>query len=285
MSQESPEKLNGQQEDQQDLDMLPEIEVDEPSNDGTPMPAEEFNDAERDVGRLTELRAAIVPKRRGRRPKRFRAETPAESAFGTPAPGTPYNGLDGGTGVNTDQEQTKVIKRLPGRRRAPNANINIEADLRRQLILKTSYRSVAKALKPILAELSRRAINELRDDPEAHTRCEEYDVVTAQLQQKLQKRLAEVEARYYHETRLLERSQDQGKEYTDMKFGVRITKHAASSELYLTSIKAYVDSLQDDYQVKADFRSLELRRTAEKEVDEGLTDNEVCSHPKGCNSS
>ena len=220
MSQDSPEKVNGQQEDQQDPEVLPEIEVDEPSNAGTLDPAESIHDEERDIGKLTELTAAIVPRRRGRRPKRFRAETPVESAFGTPAPGTPYNGLDGGTGVNTDQEQTKVVKRLPGRRRAPNANVNIEADLRRQLILKTSYRSVAKALKPILAELARRSTNELREDPEAHTRCEEYEVVTAQLRQRLQRRLAEVEARFYHETNLLEKSQDQGKEYANMKFGV-----------------------------------------------------------------
>jgi hypothetical protein len=183
------------------------------------------HEREPEVDRLGELRVAIAPKRRGRRPKRFRAETPAESTFGTPVPGTPSNGNDGGTGVNTDQEQSKVVRRLPGRRRAPNPNMSIEADLRRQLTLKTSYRSVAKALKPILDEIAKRSIIQLEDDAEAYTQCPEYEQVSAELEQRLQKRLAEVEAVYHYESERAKNTHDQAKEYADMQFYVRVAEN------------------------------------------------------------
>jgi hypothetical protein len=222
--QDSPQKLNdprGNAEHQEDLRIRQEIEINESLENERTDAAVESHEREPEADRLGELRAAIAPKRRGRRPKRFRAETPVESTFGTPVPGTPSNGNDGGTGANTDQEQNKVIRRLPGRRRAPNPNMSIEADLRRQLTLKTSYRSVAKALKPILDEIAKRSVIQLEDDAEAHTRCPEYEQVSTELERRLQKRLAEVEAVFHYESERAKNAHDQAKGYGDMQFHVR----------------------------------------------------------------
>nr|GFD58685.1 hypothetical protein [Tanacetum cinerariifolium] len=52
--------------------------------------------------------------------------------------------------------------------------MNIEVDLRRQLSLKTSYRSVAKVLKGYLDELAQRTIKNLDDSSEFHKNCPEY---------------------------------------------------------------------------------------------------------------
>lgn len=89
---------------------------------------------------------------------------------------------------------TKMGRRLPGRRRAPHSNINVEADLRRQLNLKMSYRSLAKIQKNILEELSNRATSELQNDPEYYKRCPEYEPLMASLDRYKASRLAQLTA-------------------------------------------------------------------------------------------
>jgi hypothetical protein len=130
------------------------------------------------------------------------------------------NGNDMGTGVNTDQEPARLIRRLPGRRRAPNPNSSIEADLRRQLSLKTSFRSVVKALKPILMELSNRSLEQLEEDEESYKNCPEYDQVISELEGHLQRRLAEVEAKYRLEMERIDKELDNGQEYLQLQFRV-----------------------------------------------------------------
>lgn len=126
-----------------------------------------------------------------------------DSFGGTPAVTTPCTEVDNifdenGT-ASSSQLAKKVMKperRLPGRKRQPNPDINIEADLRRQLQLKTNYRAVAKALKPILAELAKRAIEEIKEDDEAYKRHEQYETVSRQLKTRLQERLANLNESY-----------------------------------------------------------------------------------------
>jgi hypothetical protein len=160
------------------------------------------------------------PKKRGRRSYRFRAETPVESNLPTPAPGTPANGNDMGTGVNTDQEPTRVIRRLPGRRRAPNPNLSIEADLRRQLTLKTTYRSIVKALKPVLLELTSRSIQQLEDEPEIHKSVPEYDEIVQQLQENLLQRLEQLDAKLKLDLDRNDKELECGRDYAELQFKV-----------------------------------------------------------------
>ena len=82
-----------------------------------------------------------------------------------------------------------VKKRLPGRRRAPNPNDSIEADMRRQLSLRMSYRAVTKHLKPILQEIANRTEEKIDTDPEYHKTSERHGIVDAQLDESLRTRL------------------------------------------------------------------------------------------------
>ena len=116
------------------------------------------------------------------------ADHPPEMTDSSTPPGSPENvpevEINAGLPIpaaNGDAP-TKVAKRLPGRRRQPHPDINIETDLRRQLHLKMGYRSIAKALKPILAELGERTVHNLENDPEFHKQFPEYDEVIAQLE-------------------------------------------------------------------------------------------------------
>ncbi|KAG8625885.1 hypothetical protein KVT40_006286 [Elsinoe batatas] len=84
----------------------------------------------------------------------------------------------------------KAPRKLPGRRRAPHAIPKVEAALRRQLQLRVRYRAVAKQLKPLLAELAKRSIRDLKNDAEAHVKAREYEIVKKRLDEKMQARLA-----------------------------------------------------------------------------------------------
>jgi hypothetical protein len=83
----------------------------------------------------------------------------------------------------------KAAKRLPGRRRQPHSNVNVETNLRRQLELKMNYRSLAKVQKTILEELSKRTLENLKNDPEFHKQTPEYDNVMGELDQRFQSRM------------------------------------------------------------------------------------------------
>lgn len=126
-----------------------------------------------------------------------------DSFGGTPAVTTPCTEVDNifdengtASGSQLAKKVMKPERRLPGRKRQPNPDINIEADLRRQLQLKTNYRAVAKALKPILAELAKRAIEEIREDDEAYRRHEQFEMVSRQLKTRLHERLASLNESY-----------------------------------------------------------------------------------------
>ena len=151
---------------------------------------------------LSEKRPPIT--RRGRRPRVASTgpppdstEAPPELTDATTAPGSPEPNLENAITQDlqnvlptTSQEPVKIVKRLPGRRRQPHSDINIEADLRRQLQLKTAYRSVVKALKPLLGELAERTITGLENDPDFHKQSDQYHAVSTELNDGLKQRLA-----------------------------------------------------------------------------------------------
>ena len=130
------------------------------------------------------LDSAIGTRRGGRRGRRKAANhrLPADIASGidTPLSGTPARdrGLDSVDNANELDATLKAAKRMPGRRRAPNPNTSIEADLRRQLSLKTAYRAVTKMLKPVLGELARRTIDEVERNEDFS--CKQRSIYTSQ---------------------------------------------------------------------------------------------------------
>ncbi|KAF2840372.1 hypothetical protein M501DRAFT_1015428 [Patellaria atrata CBS 101060] len=204
-----------------------------------------------------------APKRRGRR-KVLELATPIDSVEVSPGPITPIMMGHGTPGPSASldlvdpsgEEPNKLVKRLPGRRRAPHANISIEADLRRQLQLKTSYRSVAKALKPLLAELAQRTIDEVENDPEAHKRSDEYEVVQAELDARLRERLKTLNDTYEIKSQ-------------NLKSVMEIEQTIKRTETEIIT-----QNLQDQYISKCKKTLLELFRVVNSQEEDDDTDDE-----------
>ena len=172
----------------------------------------------RQNGLLTRTQSDIS-EQQPRRKKRKTTETPADPADQPPeltdastAPNSPEQIPD----VNGSQSLQNVLptngdgpaksgRRLPGRRRQPHPDINVETDLRRQLNLKMSYRSLAKVQKALLEELSNRTINNLDADSNYHAQCPEYEPLMVSLDQRRDSRLDEVNAMRTYRLEQLER--------------------------------------------------------------------------------
>lgn len=169
----------------------------EPSeNDDTTAIRDQGDEEDADV--IRDLKPVPTPRRRGRgrRPKIVQQNLSVGSGNESIGQRTPARSASriNGDGMDSDPDRgARMVKRLPGRRRAPNPNLSIEADLRRQLHLKMGYRAVAKALKPVLAELAKRSVDELVTHEEYHMQNEEYDFVNEQLDRLLQRKLAVLE--------------------------------------------------------------------------------------------
>lgn len=166
-------------------------------------------------------RVPPIKRGRGRRPKALQVDTPTYSTdVGSALPSPTLPPENGGPVDGMADGQTQPAKRLPGRRRAPHANPSIEADLRRQLQLKMGYRQVAKMHKVILAELSRRSINEINNDPEAHKRSSQFEVVQKALDDRLALRLQRLESFYEHKKASIERVRTAEQEIQKQMFEV-----------------------------------------------------------------
>ena len=177
----------------------------DPSENGE-APSQEIADIVRDLKPVTPVKR----RGRGRRPRNPQVNLGVESGNESMGQGTPGRSASrvNGDGLDTDQDRpARTIKRLPGRRRAPNPNLSIEADLRRQLHLKMGYRAVAKALKPILAELAKRSVDELLANEEYHRQKQEYELVMEQLDRQLRDKLQTLE----HEKRILSQFYDRSR--------------------------------------------------------------------------
>jgi len=124
-------------------------------------------------------------------------------------PGTPKRGTNRddslARGSPAGLETHGILDRLPGRRRAHHADIDVEVDLRRQLELRIAYRALAKALKPILAELADRTAQEQRANAELYKQCPEYQEVLGELQEHLDARLALLQTEHDEEESRLQR--------------------------------------------------------------------------------
>lgn len=149
-----------------------------------------------------------VSEQQPRRKKRKTTLAPTESADQPPeltdastAPNSPEQlpDVDGSQSLQNvlptnGDAPAKPGRRLPGRRRQPHSDINIEVDLRRQLTLKMNYRSLAKVQKILLEELSKRTVENLEKDENYHTQCPEYEPLMAELKQRRDGRIDQIDA-------------------------------------------------------------------------------------------
>ena len=110
---------------------------------------------------------------------------------------TSSNGVES----NDPGKKVKGKRRAPpGRRRKPNPDQRIEADIRRLTQIKASYKAVAKALKPVLSELAQRTINQVHDDPDAHKRSDNIEIVNKGLDARLHQRLEYLQTKQSFDT-------------------------------------------------------------------------------------
>ncbi len=140
------------------------------------------------------------------------ADQPPELTDASTAPNSPEQMLDvdGSQGLQNllptnGDAPAKAGRRLPGRRRQPHSDVNVEVDLRRQLNLKMSYRSLAKVQKAILEELSNRTTDNLEKDANYHIDCPDYAPLMASLDQRRDSRLDQVNAMRTYRLEQMER--------------------------------------------------------------------------------
>lgn len=117
-------------------------------------------------------------------------------------------------------QKGKPLKKMPGRRRHQHAIPSVEAALRRQLDLRVTYRAVAKQLKPILAEISKRTLKNLEKDRHYHEKAAEHRTVLSQLSQRRDERLKWIEDEHSYQRRNLTRTFDEESELRRMRYDV-----------------------------------------------------------------
>jgi hypothetical protein len=137
---------------------------------------------------------APLRKRLGRPPKKQKIN-PAISSNAAPLPAKRPPGRPPRLGRLPLNRQAAggMVHRIPGRRRKPNPDAELDADLGRLAELRRNYRMLAKFVKPAIAELAERVITNIENDPEAHKKSPQYQLVQDELDARLNQRIALVE--------------------------------------------------------------------------------------------
>lgn len=157
--------------------------------------------------------------RGGKRPKGWHLRKENRHLRGSPARSERQDSAE-------THEPGGILKRLPGRRRAPHHDPSIEADMRRQLELKIAYRAVTKALKPVLAELAQRTSDSLEADSLIHCQYDAYSTVTAELDARLQKTLQILDHEYKLEEARLQNTLQAEKDIQAQSYEVSMAEPA-----------------------------------------------------------
>lgn len=166
-------------------------------------------------------------------------------------------------------------RRLAGRRRAPHADPKIEAALRRQLELKTTYRAVARALKPVLAEIAVRTTNDIKKNAEAHKAAVEYEKIKTGLDRAYEKRREFVNKQF-------QLYSDALKEKWEAESQLREAQRIVGDRIYLLSYQAnrYEQRCNRDMRDRLFDQLFEqcvdIQRKAQHDTDPNATDDEVC---------
>ncbi|KAF1918068.1 hypothetical protein BDU57DRAFT_537666 [Ampelomyces quisqualis] len=211
-----------------------------------------------------------VSEQQPRRKKRKTAQGPADSGDQPPeltdastAPNSPEQlpDVDGSQSLQNvlptnGDAPAKPGRRLPGRRRQPHPDVNIEADLRRQLTLKMNYRSLAKVQKTLLEELSKRTVTNLEKSQNYHEQCPEYEPLMVQLKQRRDGRVDQTDAARTYRLEQLQR--------------VRIAEERIQKEQYINRFQ----DLQDDFLLQCYYQMKRLERELKGEEADATDDEE-----------
>lgn len=136
-------------------------------------------------------------------------------------------GRGGGRGAS-HAAMSKTTAAKPGRGgsrrgRAKNfSDLRVQAAYERQRHLKATYQAVAHALKPALQELAERSVDEMLQNPDRYKHTDEHFPVIQQLQQNLDKKLAEHDRRLQCDLQLAEDMYNADNYVAEREFEVRI---------------------------------------------------------------
>ncbi|KAH7117777.1 hypothetical protein B0J11DRAFT_583168 [Dendryphion nanum] len=155
----------------------------------------------------------------------------------------------------------KAARRLPGRRRQPHSDINVETDLRRQLNIKMGYRSVAKYQKLLLEELSNRTIKGLEEEPDYHKKFPQYQQIMDELDQRRQSRLHQIEAERTLKLEQLTR--------------LRVAETHIQTEQYIHRFEEF----REDLLLQCIYRVKQFQRAAKREMGDVTDDEEHIISP------
>lgn len=165
-------------------------------------------------------------------------------------------------------------RRWAGRRRAEHPVPEIEAVMRRQLALKSMYRSISRALKPVLAEIAFKTVEELEANPSKHQEVVEYQGtndkagIQEQLDQALERRKQQINAQLKWNQQLLKEAQAAEIEVRESRRRLQIEEKR--DQLF--------DRLEHDMLVIARKAQLSNDNTSYETSDE---DGDVLPMPKG----
>ena len=117
---------------------------------------------------------------------------------------------DADVAIHSDDDGRVTLgrRRLGGRRRAAHPDPVIEAALRRQTALKSTFRHVARVQKALLVELADRTVEELETQPDRHTQVAEHAHVMAGLDGALRHRQENLHCQQRLNADLLQRTHD-----------------------------------------------------------------------------
>lgn len=136
-------------------------------------------------------------------------ETPEQSASTpTPQPTPKAKGRGRGRGRKPTAPKKEVTKPAPtigtGRRGRFKQFENDEAQAKyeRQRELKAQYNALSNAMKPALQDLATRSVKRLTKDSDHYMQVPEFEVVKQELQERLEHRIATVERKLAHDTKM-----------------------------------------------------------------------------------
>ncbi|KAH0559361.1 hypothetical protein GP486_004121 [Trichoglossum hirsutum] len=172
------------------------------------------------------------------------------------------------------QVSERMAQRIPGRRRKPNPDAELEADLGRLAELRRNYRILAKMVKPAIAELAERAITDIENDPEAHKRTPQYQLVQDELDARFNQRIALIEREYQLKVQYERKVVMTEEECIRMNFQVCLTRRF-HCECGLTASKRTIRDIQEKYITESKHQMMESIRCMEAVEDNEATEDEV----------
>lgn len=179
--------------------------------------------------------------------------------------------------AEAEEEEERVAsgkpKKGPARRRVEHPSNDVEAIHRRQLLLKSAYRAIVRALKPVLAEIASKTVEDLETNPTLHEQAveyrgtEEFEGVQEYLDREFARRKAQLAQQLSHTKSLLQST------YLGEKAALMSRVKGTCED----SRDARIDQLQHNF--------LSMVRHAQAAVDDemGETDDEddILPVPKG----